>query len=87
MQMGMSGGWKKLTRGGDIPSVFYNRVKHVADCRTVVIEVIRSSDGRWGIRSQGPEGGAAFAQAGLVEGEFPGRYIDFETPIKRDVTS
>ena len=64
------------------------KVKHVADCRTAIVEVVRSSDGRRRIRRQGSGSPSTDpVQGRLVDGEFPGRYVDFETPVKRDVVS
>ena len=74
----------KPTRGGDISSDAHDSTKHVSDCRIVVVEVVRSSDGRKRI------GGQVWGGSGTREGadgDIPGRHVVFVTSIDRDVVS
>jgi len=75
----------KLTRGGDLSSGIHDNIKQVPNRRIVIIEVVRSRDGRRRIRSQ-IRGGSG-TKGRRVDGDVPGRYVVFVTSIDRDVVS
>lgn len=78
----------RLTGRGYLSSVAHESIKQVLDCRTIIIEVVRSTDGCEGIRSQVIWGsGTKCAQESLVDGEVPRRHVVFGTSAERDVMS
>ena len=70
---------EKLTRSGDLPGVIHDDIEYVPDRHITIAEVVRSTDGRCGVRGQVGGGGPA------RDRELPRRYVVFGTPVDRDV--
>lgn len=72
---------RNLTRRSDLSSVFHNHAKHILDRRAAIVEIVRSGNGLWRIRSQVRRG----SDIRNLDSEIPGRDVVFVTSIDRDV--
>ena len=83
---------RRLTRRGDFSSIVHNDIKHISDRGIVVVEVVRSRDGRQRMRCHVLGGnGTDLVQeglkSGLVDSDSLGRHVVFGTSVDRDIVS